>query len=72
MAEAFSPIQLRTADLEFISSRRLSPHEVARLIRLEPSQVHHIVRREFRIDEIQSHFLAALAWRHPVLFPEDV
>jgi len=48
-------IRLRIADLDIISSRKLSPHEVAQPIRLESSQVCRIARREFRKSSGTSH-----------------
>src|SRR5260370_40194463 len=71
MAETYSPVRLRTADLKIISSRQLSPHEVCPLIQVVPEQVESIARREFRIDEIQSHLLAAVACDRSVLSPGD-
>jgi hypothetical protein len=54
MTIRFSPIRLRTTDLELIGSRRLSPHEVCQLTQVEDGQAQYIARREFRIDEIVS------------------
>ncbi len=72
MTETFAPIRLRIADLDIISSRKLSPHEVAQPIRLESSQVCRIARREFRIDEIALLYRSDLAPRRVAGFPEDI
>jgi hypothetical protein len=71
MAEVNS-LTLRVADLKIISSRRLSPRQAARPIQLESSQVRHIARREFRIDEIVWLYRSDLASRRAAEFPESI
>jgi hypothetical protein len=63
---------MREADIETISSRRLLPSEVARLTQSEFLQVRHIVRREFRIDEIALLYRSLLASRRVAEFPESI
>jgi hypothetical protein len=72
VSQTFSPLQMRAADIEIISLRRLLPSEVARLTQSEFPQVHHIARREFRIDEIALLYRSVLASRRAAEFPESI
>jgi len=58
MTATYTPVRLRLADFETVSSRPLSQREVCPPIQVSPEQVEYIARREFRIDEIQSLFRA--------------
>jgi uncharacterized protein YfkK (UPF0435 family) len=70
IATGLTPVLIRASELEFISSARFSPSEVAHLSQSELGQVRYIARREYRIEELRSLYQSVPAWHRSALSPE--